>query len=132
MPRSTATPSTTLSDDTSNPPGFPPTVPPPAPAPGPAPSPMPAPSPSPSLPTQNSRGKFLINSFDKTDLDTENPLPNGGIPYSQAKDPTVYPATTMRTTPTRGYFASAGVAASKFYQTWSSKNTYLDFMQKYI
>ena len=128
MPRSTAPISTTLSDDNSNSPGFPPTVPPPAPAPGPSP----VPNPNPSLPTQNSRGKFLINSFDKTDLDTENPLPNGGIPYSQAKDPTTYPATTMRTTPTRGYFASAGVAASKFYQTWSSKKTYLDYMQKYI
>ena len=138
MPRSTATPSTTLIDLDNNPiyPGQPPVVPPQGPTHN-----------SPSTPTQNQpnptspyipsgqgscNGNFLINSFCKTDLDTEDARPNGGIPYSQTKDPTIYPSTTMRTSPIRGYFASSGVAASKFYQAWSSRNTYSDFMKDYI
>jgi len=77
-------------------------------------------------------GRFLIDSFCKTDLDIENPLPNGGIPYDQTKDPTIYPATTMRVSPSRGHFAAAGVPASKFYQAFHPTKTYMDFMQDYI
>ena len=76
--------------------------------------------------------KFLINSFCKTNLDTEHTLPDGGIPYNQAKDPTEYPSTTNRTSPSTGYFAAPGNAATKFYQTWSSRNTYSDFIRNYI
>ena len=134
MPRSTSTTYTNI-DDTSTPPAQAPTEPPAGPVANPQPTPFVIPSVSPVsniFSNGLNRNKFLINSFGKTNLDTEHSSPNGGIPYSQANDPTSYPTTTMRTTPTRGYFASSGVAASKFYQTWSSKNTYLDSMQKYI
>jgi hypothetical protein len=83
-----------------------------------------------TIPPQANPG--LVGSFDKTNLDTENALPNGGIPYSQAGDPTVYPKTTNQQSPNRGYFATPGKAPSKFEQKYSSKNTYLDFIQKYI
>jgi len=74
----------------------------------------------------------LVGSFDKTNLDIENPKPNGGIPYKQDKDPTTYPPTVHHTIPERGYFATPGEAASKFEQKYSPKKTYLDSMKDYI
>jgi hypothetical protein len=82
-------------------------------------------------PTIYGNGVGLISSFDKTDLDTENPNINGGIPYQQAKDPTQYPPTTQAFTPIPGYFATGGKGASKFYQKWASTRTYLDYMSSY-
>jgi len=74
----------------------------------------------------------LVDSFDKTNLDIENSLPNGGIPYQQANDPTVYPVTAQGSTPTTGYFATPGKSASKYTQKFSPTNTYLDFIKDYI
>jgi hypothetical protein len=72
------------------------------------------------------------NTFSMTDLDTEAPGVNGGIPYNQQKDPTVYPITTNGATPVRGYFATAGKPVSKFDQIYSATNTYSDFISDYI
>jgi hypothetical protein len=82
-------------------------------------------------PTTFGNGVGLISSFDKTDLDIENPNPDGGIPYQQAKDPTTYPSTTQAFSPNPGHFATGGVGASKFQQKWSSTRTYLDYMKSY-
>jgi hypothetical protein len=96
-----------------------------------APSPTPnAPSLPPILATQPNPG--LVGSFDKTNLDIENPRPNGGIPYKKDKDPTVYPTSTQHQTPTHGYFATPGQAADKFEQKYSPNKTYLDSMKNYI
>ena len=118
MPRSssnTTTPPTYVSDDPTSTP----------------PSSQPDQYTPPSIPPQSNPG--LLASFDKTNLDTENARPYGGIPYSKAGDPTIYPQTSNHSTPTRGYFASQGTtAATKFEQKYSSKNTYLDSMKKYI
>ena len=67
-----------------------------------------------------------------TDLDTEAPGVNGGIPYDQQKDPTIYPLTTNGATPVRGYFATPGKPVSKFNQVYSSTSTYSDFISAYI
>jgi hypothetical protein len=72
------------------------------------------------------------NTFDMTDLDTEAPGVNGGIPYNQQKDPTIYPVTTNGATPVRGYFATPGKPVSKFNQVYSASNTYSDFINAYI
>ena len=96
-----------------------------------APSPTPnAPSLPPILATQPNPG--LVGSFDKTNLDIENPLPNGGSPYKKDKDPTSYPTTTQHQSPTRGYFAAPGKIAEKFEQKYSPNKTYLDSMKDYI
>jgi hypothetical protein len=72
------------------------------------------------------------NTFSMTDLDTEEPGVNGGIPYNQQKDPTIYPITTNGATPVRGYFATSGKPVSKFNQVYSQTSTYSDFISTYI
>ena len=127
MPRAPKNSTLYTPDDQPSIPGAPP--PPTSPTPGTPPASGPVP---PSQVPPSSYNPGLVASFDKTNLDTENARPNGGIPYSQAGDPTVYPKTTNHQSPTRGYFASPGKAPLKFEQKYSAKNTYLDSMQKYI
>ena len=74
----------------------------------------------------------LVTSFDKTNLDMENPKPHGGLPYNESRDPTEYPSTTTHTTPTRGYYAAPAQPPTKFTQPYNPKRTYLDFIKDYI
>jgi hypothetical protein len=67
--------------------------------------------------------------FDATNLDTSKPGVDGGIPYKQIKDPTVYPVTTQGRTPISGYNATSGQDATKFDQKFSTTNTYLDYIK---
>lgn len=67
--------------------------------------------------------------FDATNLDTSKPGVDGGIPYKQDKDPTVYPITTQGRTPISGYFAEPGQGATKFDQKFNPNNTYLNYMK---
>jgi len=69
--------------------------------------------------------------FDATNLDIEKSGVDGGIPYKQQKDPTVYPITTQKKSSTGGFYPVEGQAASKYDQVFSPKNTYLDFIKKY-
>jgi len=73
----------------------------------------------------------LQPKFQSTNLDLEEPNVNGGIPYKQDKDPTVYPTTTQKKSSTGGFYPVEGQAASKYDQVFSPKNTYLDFIKKY-
>jgi len=66
---------------------------------------------------------------DATNLDVGKPGVDGGIPYKQVKDPTVYPVTTQGRTPISGYFAEPGQGATKFNQSYNPNNTYLDSMR---
>jgi len=68
--------------------------------------------------------------FDTTDLDISKPGVNGGIPYKQIKDPTVYPITSQGRTPISGYNATSGQNADKFDQKFSPTSTYLDYIKK--
>jgi hypothetical protein len=70
--------------------------------------------------------------FDATNLDIEKPGVNGGIPYKQEKDPTVYPATTQKVTPSRGAFPVQGQGATKYNQAFSPTKTYSEFIKKFI
>ena len=70
--------------------------------------------------------------FDATNLDVEKPGVNGGIPYKQEKDPTVYPTTTQRITPSRGAFPVQGQGATKYNQSFSPTKTYSEFIKKFI
>ena len=76
--------------------------------------------------------RYGKNTLDMTDLDTSAPGVNGGIPYDQQKDPTIYPVTTNGATPVRGYFATSGKPVSKFNQVYSQTSTYSDFISAYI
>ena len=67
--------------------------------------------------------------LDATNLDVNKPGVDGGIPYKQDKDPTVYPVTTQGRTPISGYFATSGQGATKFDQKFSPSNTYLDYIK---
>ena len=67
--------------------------------------------------------------FDATNLDINKPGVDGGIPYKQVKDPTVYPITTQGRTPISGYFATVGKSAIKFNQKIGPTNTYLNSMK---
>jgi hypothetical protein len=69
--------------------------------------------------------------FDATNLDTERSGVNGGIPYKQDKDPTIYPVTTQRRSSTTGTSALPGQGASKFNQSFSPTKTYSDFIKKF-
>jgi hypothetical protein len=80
--------------------------------------------------TEQLRASYTI--FDATNLDIEKERVDGGIPYKTDKDPTVYPITTQGRSSTRGFFPIEGEAADKFVQTFNPKNTYLDFIKKYI
>lgn len=74
--------------------------------------------------------------FDVTNLDISKSAVDGGVPYNQLKDPTVYPATTTKRTPIRGRFATSGQPASKFTQSFNPTpfwgQTYMDFMRPYM
>ncbi len=63
----------------------------------------------------------LVSSIDSTNFDVENSLPNGGIPYKQDKDPTVYPAYNTGTPTSK---ANPG-APAKFNQTLTPTGDYL-------
>jgi hypothetical protein len=78
--------------------------------------------------TEQPRSPYTI--FDSTNLDTEKSGVDGGIPYKQDKDPTVYPVTAQSKSSIQGFFPVKGEAASKFTQTFGPKNTYLDFVKK--
>ena len=69
--------------------------------------------------------------FDATNLDTERSGVDGGIPYKQEKDPTVYPITTQKRSATSGFYPVQGQGATKYNQTFDPKKTYLDFIKKY-
>jgi len=64
----------------------------------------------------------LISTLSYTNLDVEDPKPNGGIPYKTYNDPTSYPKTTTGTPTTS---ANPGPFA-KFNHVYNPKNTYLD------
>jgi hypothetical protein len=71
-------------------------------------------------------GDNTYSIFDATNLDTERPGVDGGIPYKQTKDPTVYPITAKKVSSTIGGFNSIqGQGATKFTQTYSATNPYL-------
>jgi len=70
--------------------------------------------------------------FDATNLDIEKPGVNGGIPYKQEKDPTVYPVTSQRVTPSRGAFPVQGEGAKKYTQPFTPTKTYSDFIKSFI
>jgi hypothetical protein len=70
--------------------------------------------------------------FDATNLDIEKPGVNGGIPYKQEKDPTVYPVTSQRVTPSRGAFPVQGEGAKKYTQPFTPTKTYSEFIKKFI
>jgi hypothetical protein len=82
----------------------------------------------------------LLNSFDKTNLDTENPSVDGGIPYRPDKDPTEYPVTTTGAESLRGYFPAPSKPAQKYgvrttiadNAVFDAQNTYSDFIKEYI
>lgn len=73
----------------------------------------------------------LKSTTANTNLDVENPTPNGGIPYNQQNDPTVYPVTSHKKSSAGGFYPVQGQAASKYDQVYNPKNTYLDFIKKY-
>jgi hypothetical protein len=64
----------------------------------------------------------LVNTVANTNLDVENEKPNGGIPYKQDKDPTIFPK-YVTGTPTTSANPSA---PAKFNQVYNPKNVYLD------
>ena len=70
--------------------------------------------------SNNSEGR-LISTVANTNLDVENKLPNGGIPYKTDKDPTAYPK-RVTGTPT----ADGPGAPEKFYQEYNPQKEYLD------
>jgi hypothetical protein len=74
--------------------------------------------------------------FDATNLDVSKSAVDGGVPYDQIKDPTIYPTTTTNRTPIRGRFATAGAPPTKFNQTFNPTptwgKTYLEFIRPYI
>ena len=69
----------------------------------------------------------LVTSLNKTNLDTTDPSP-----FNTPADPSVYPKTTMASTPGRGFNPTPGKPAEKFVQKYSSNNTYLDSLNGYI
>ena len=70
----------------------------------------------------NKNNSILSGTLANTNLDIENPLPNGGVPYKQDKDPTSYPS-TVRGTPTT---TSNPGPVEKFDQPYNPQNTYVD------
>ena len=70
----------------------------------------------------NKNNSILSGTLANTNLDIENPLPNGGVPYKQDKDPTSYPS-TVRGTPTT---TKNPGPAEKFDQPYNPQNTYVD------
>ena len=78
---------------------------------------------------QNDPSVLSITSLDNTKEGVD-----GGVPYKQDKDPTVYPPSTKAISPIRGYFAEPGAAAQKYGSSgsYSSTNTYTEFIKSYI
>lgn len=74
----------------------------------------------------------LKSSDNITNLDVSDPGVDGGIPYKQDKDPTIYRENVNGSSPIRGYFATPGAPAKKFTQTFNENNTYLNFIKNYI
>ena len=75
---------------------------------------------------KRTNGDNTYNIFDSTNLDIEKPGVNGGIPYRQIKDPTVYPITAKKVGSTIGGFNPVqGQGASKYTQTYSATTPYL-------
>lgn len=83
-------------------------------------------------PVAGANSGILRNTLPITNLDVEDPGVQGGIPYNQLNDPTVYPSDTNHTEPIRGYFATSGTPPSKFNQIFNPNNTYYDFIKTYI
>lgn len=73
----------------------------------------------------------LNNTLRITNLDVENPGVNGGVPYKQVTDPTIYPITTTHTEDIKGFFPEPSEPAKKFNQTFNPNNTYLNFIKPY-
>jgi len=83
---------------------------------------------------RNNGSKFLrlgdneapYEIFDATNLDTEKPGVDGGIPYNKLKDPTVYPITAKKVGSTiSGFNSIQGQGAKKYEQKYSATNPYL-------
>jgi hypothetical protein len=74
----------------------------------------------------------LINTLNITNLDTTDPGVNGGIPYKQGTDPTIYPTTTNHTTDIRGFFPEPSEPSQKFNQVFTANSTYSEFIKNYI
>jgi hypothetical protein len=76
---------------------------------------------------------ILGKTLDITNFDVEKEGVDGGIPYKQDKDPTIYPILTKKSTSVRGYFATSGKPAEKFNQIYTPRKgeTYLDFIEPY-
>jgi len=70
--------------------------------------------------------------FDATNLDIEKPGVDGGIPYKQEKDPTVYPISTQKKSSARGFYPIVGEEATKYNQTFSPIKTYTEFIKDFI
>jgi len=74
----------------------------------------------------------LQDSLNITNLDVDNPGVQGGVPYKQLTDPTVYPVDTNHTSPIRGWFAEPSSYSNKFNQNYDPRKTYTDFIKDYI
>jgi hypothetical protein len=91
-------------------------------------------------PIQGATSGELSSSLGITNLDTENPGVQGGIPYRPITDPTIYPTTTTATSAIRGYFSEPSQPAQKYGVNppsddpvpFSAQNTYSDFIKDYI
>jgi len=70
-------------------------------------------------------GDDTFDIFDATNLDTERPGVNGGIPYNKIKDPTVYPITAKKVGSVNGFNPVQGQGSTKYTQTYSATNPYL-------
>jgi len=68
--------------------------------------------------------------LDITNLDISKPGVDGGIPYKQIKDPTVYPILAQGKASISGYYPATGSDANKFNQNFSPTYTYLDYIKK--
>jgi hypothetical protein len=79
----------------------------------------------------NSPGQ-LTNTLNITNLDTTDPGVDGGVPYKQNEDPTIYPPTANHSTDIRGYFSEPSEPSKKFNQSFNSTDTYLNFIKSYI
>jgi hypothetical protein len=83
---------------------------------------------------------ILSSSLNITNLDTEDPGVQGGIPYKPLTDPTIYPTTTTHTSAIRGYFAKPSQPALKYGVTpinedpgpFTSEKTYSEHIKNFL
>jgi len=75
---------------------------------------------------------LLKSTVANTNLDVEDPRVDGGIPYKQVKDPTTYPVSTQKRSPSRGPYPVQGQGATKYDQIFSPTKTYSEFIKKFI